>query len=237
MIANQTEFYPGTVTKWKREDQVFWFYCDNGVSLQLSVLSPSIIRLRFSTERFFYPDFSYAIDPNFSQELTSLRIRERESYISIKTPLIECRLTKKGLHTTFNTKKGEMILSDDKGFHWEKSPYGGDIVKMSKKAQADEYYFGLGDKTCHLNLRGERLQNWVTDCFGYNSHTDPLYRAVPFYYGLNHGQGYGIFFDNSFRTHFDFAKERFDATSFWAQGGEMNYYFIYGPELLSVAEQ
>lgn len=237
MIANQTEFYPGKMTKWKREDQIFWFYCDKGVSMQLSILSPSIVRIRFSTERFFYPDFSYAIDPEFTLEQTSLRIRERENYISIKTPLVECRIQKNGLQTTFNNTKGELVMADDKGFHWEKSPYGGDIVKMSKKAQADEYYFGLGDKTCHLNLRGERLQNWVTDCFGYGSQTDPLYRAVPFYYGLNQGRGYGVFFDNSFRTHFDFAKERHDATSFWAQGGEMNYYFIYGPELLSVAEQ
>ena len=53
--------------------------------------------------------------------------------------------------------------------------------------------------------------------------------------GLKEGIGYGIFFDNSFRSHFDFAAERSEVTSFWAQGGEMNYYFIYGPGLLDVA--
>ena len=66
--------------------------------------------------------------------------------------------------------------------------------------------------------------------------TDPLYRAIPFYYGLRNGIGYGIFFDNTFRTFFDFASERSDVTSFWAHGGEMNYYFIYGPSLMEVAE-
>jgi alpha-glucosidase len=237
MVANHTELYPGTLSNWKRVDQDFWFYCDNGAILHLSVLSANVLRFRFTTEPFFYPDFSYAIDPKFQPEQTALRIRERESYISIKTPSLECRLTKDGLKTTFNTLKGDLILDDDKGFHWEPSPWGGNIVQMSKRAQPEEYYYGLGDKTCHLNLRGERLQNWVTDCFGYNSHTDPLYRAIPFYYGLHEGNGYGVFFDNSFRTHFDFAKERHDTTSFWAQGGEMNYYFIYGPELINVAER
>jgi alpha-glucosidase len=55
--------------------------------------------------------------------------------------------------------------------------------------------------------------------------------------GLHHKIGYGIFFDNSFRSFFDFGMERPNVASFWAQGGEMNYYFIYGPSLLEVAEQ
>lgn len=237
MVANKTEFYPGILTNWKRIDQDFWFYCDNGVILHLAVLSANILRFRYTTEPFFYPDFSYAIDPQFQPEQTALRIRERENFISIKTPTVECRLSKSGLRATLNTVKGDLILEDEKGFHWEKNPMGGDIVQMSKKAQPEEHYFGLGDKTCHLNMRGERLQNWATDCFGYDGRTDPLYRVIPFYYGLHSGRAYGLFFDNSFRSHFDFARERQDTTSFWAQGGEMNYYFINGPELISVAER
>ena len=32
----------------------------------------------------------------------------------------------------------------------------------------------------------------------------------------------------------DFCKEKRNVTSFWADGGEMNYYFIYGPEMTDV---
>ena len=36
---------------------------------------------------------------------------------------------------------------------------------------------------------------------------------------------------------FDFAHERRNVTSFWAQGGgEMNYYFIYGPQMQDVVK-
>ncbi|WP_373017941.1 TIM-barrel domain-containing protein, partial [Muriicola sp.] len=61
-----------------------------------------------------------------------------------------------------------------------------------------------------------------------------LYKAVPFYIGLHNNIAYGIFFDNTFKTHFDFAHERRNVTSFWAEGGEMNYYFFYGPAMSRV---
>src|SRR6185436_13928118 len=72
---------------------------------------------------------------------------------------------------------------------------------------------------------------------GYKKDQDPLYRNIPFYIGLHHNLAYGIFFDNTFRTIFDFGKEAPEVCSFWARGGEMNYYFIYGPEMTSVVEQ
>ncbi|MEL6676845.1 MAG: glycoside hydrolase family 31 protein [Bacteroidota bacterium] len=229
------EFYPGQLVRWEKKDQLCTFYCDNEVELHLSILSPEIVRFRFSTTGFYEHDFSYALDPAFQAIPTSFQVIDRDHYISVKTAAIEIRLRKEGLLTHIYDLKGQLILEDDKGFHWEEGKHGNNIVQMSKKAQQEESYFGGGDKSCHLNLRGERIENWVTDSFGYGSDTDPLYRAIPFYFGLNEGKAYGVFFDNSFRTFFDFAKERNDATSFWSHGGEMNYYFIYGPELMEVA--
>ncbi|MEM7660383.1 MAG: TIM-barrel domain-containing protein, partial [Bacteroidota bacterium] len=237
-VVNQKEQYPGTLTSWQLDDQRVLFHCDNQVILALEVLSDRIVRFRYATEGFFYPDFSYAIDPNFQIEPTKIRVIDREHSVSVKTAKLEIRLQKEGLLTTIRDRMGKLLLKDDKGFHWERNEdWGTDLVFMSKQAHQEESYFGLGDKSCQLNVRGERLENWVTDCFGYGSQTDPLYRAIPFYYGLREGRAYGIFFDNSFRTFFDFAKERSNASSFWAHGGEMNYYFIYGPELMDVAEQ
>ena len=86
----------------------------------------------------------------------------------------------------------------------------------------------------HLNLRGKRVQNWATDQYAFGKDQDPIYKSVPFYIGLHKKKAYGIFFDNTFRTFFDFCNERMDVTSFWAQGGEMNYYFIYGPTMPEV---
>ena len=65
---------------------------------------------------------------------------------------------------------------------------------------------------------------------------EPLYKSIPFYVGLKESIAYGIFFDNSFSTYFDFANEKRNVTSFWADGGEMNYYFFYGPKMKDVVE-
>ena len=234
-MVRKTDCFPGKLTHWEQEGQTIMLYCDNNVLLQIHLLTDDMVRFRFSTTGYFTEDFSYAINPSFVPSRVTARIEDKESFIRILTPNLIIQLEKDGLICNIFDRKNKLLLSDEKGFHWEQTDLGDNIVKMSKLAQAEEHYFGLGDKSCHFNLRGERLQNWVTDSYGYKPDTDPLYRAIPFYFGLNDGKAYGIFFDNSFKTWFDFAHERKNATSFWAQGGEMNYYFMYGPELLDVA--
>jgi alpha-glucosidase len=128
-----------------------------------------------------------------------------------------------------------IILEDELGFHWEESyEYGGNIVKMSKASKDGECFYGLGDKATQMNLKGKRLENFATDQYAFQKDQEPLYKVVPFYIGLQNKQSYGIFFDNTFRTYFDFCHERRNVTSYWAEGGEMNYYFIYGPEMQDV---
>jgi len=105
---------------------------------------------------------------------------------------------------------------------------------MSKTTFEGESYYGLGDKPVNNNLKGKRFENWVTDSYAFMRGTDPIYKAIPFYTGIHHKKAYGIFFDNTFRTFFDFCQERRNVASFWAQGGEMNYYFIYGPQMRDV---
>jgi alpha-glucosidase len=231
------EYFPDKLAHWSQTSDYLQFTCENGCVLRLHLLSDQMVRFRFSPEGYFSGDFSYGPDPRWQPAPPIFSVHEQKSYLSIKTEALDIRLRRQDLRTRIFDRKGNLLLDDDKGFHWEESHRGGNIVMMSKRAYVGESYFGLGDKSCHLNLRGHRLHNWVTDSFGYSTTTDPLYRAIPFYFGLHNGRGYGIFFDNSFRSHFDFAKERHDATSFWADGGEMNYYFIAGPELMQVAER
>ena len=107
---------------------------------------------------------------------------------------------------------------------------------MSKVCQKSESFYGLGDKPVDVNLKGKRFENWATDSYAFGKNTDPIYKAIPFYTAIQDNKSYGIFFDNTFKTHFDFAQERRNVTSFWAQGGEMNYYFIYGPKMEDVVK-
>ncbi len=230
------KYGPNQLATFTWEDNVLECRAENGVLLRAEVLTPHIVRIRYGTEGYFLDDFSYAIDESFQKEEVETLINEGAYQLTIKTPVIQCRIRKSDLQVSFYDINGVILNEDEKGFHWERSDEtGNDIVYMSKHVQKGEVFFGLGDKPTEMNIREKRFENWGSDCYGYDHSWDPLYKNIPFYYGLHHGIGYGVFFDNSFRTFFDFGKERSNATSFWAHGGEMNYYFIAGPELLDVA--
>ncbi len=94
---------------------------------------------------------------------------------------------------------------------------------------ADENYFGLGDKAGRMNRRNRSFTMWNTDEFGWQESSDPLYKTIPFFMGFRNGAAYGVFFDNTYRSSFDFGKESADYFSFGAVGGELNYYFFSGP--------
>lgn len=235
-LAHKGDQFPSKIVSYKKNIDTFYFYAENDVVLQLAVLRDSVLRFRYSTTINFENDFSYAITKYARTGYNHLEIEEEKEKYVITTQKLVCEVSKLDMRIEiYDANDGSLINQDELGFHWEESyEYGGDIVKMSKKTLESESFFGLGDKPVHTNLKGKRFENWVTDAYAYGRDTDPIYKAIPFFTALHHGKSYGIFFDNSFRSYFDFAHERKNVTSFWAQGGEMNYYFIYGPEMSDV---
>ena len=230
--------FPSKIIDFRKDVNALYFTTDNDVILQLTVLRDSVLRFRYTTTGNFEKDFSYAITKYASSGYNKLLIEEEKDKYVITTSKLICKILKENLEVAlYDALDGVLINEEEAGFHWEENyQYGGNVIKMSKVAQNGESYYGLGDKPVHLNLKGKRYENWVTDSYAYGKDTDPIYKAIPFYTALSNKKAYGIFFDNSFRTYFDFAHERRNVTSFWADGGEMNYYFIYGPQLSDVVE-
>jgi alpha-glucosidase len=227
--------YPNHVVDFKQDTNKIYLTTKNGVVLEITVLRGSLIRFRYATNYVFEPDFSYAIDPEANLGYSKLEVVENDTEYIIETDRVHVLVDKKSLRTQISDLEGNIISEDEIGFHWEENyEYGGNTVKMSKITQTGESFYGMGDKASHCNLKGKRVENWVTDQYAYGKDQDPLYKAIPFYTGLHKGKAYGLFFDNSFKTHFDFAHERRNTTSFWADGGDMNYYFFYGPEMSKV---
>jgi alpha-glucosidase len=229
---------PSEFSTFQQEGHVFTFFAENKVAMEVSILSSTIFRVRYAPKGKFERDFSYAIDPKFKPQATEVKINESKYGIALSTAALIFIVSKDDLRITIYNHQYKVISS-------EIAPYcaistllhGLSEVRITKYSPKGEAYFGLGDKSSALNLRGQIKQNWNTDAFAFGADRDPLYRSIPFYFGLHQGNGYGIFFDNTYRTHFDFAATETSKTTFFAEGGELNYYFIYGPELLKVAEQ
>ncbi|KQO21351.1 glycosyl hydrolase [Flavobacterium sp. Leaf82] len=240
MITNTSleykgDLYPSKIVSYEHEGDSIFFNTDNKVILKVTILRDSLIRFRFTTKGYFSNDFSYAIDKTQLHGYNFLELTEEETYFQIRTSKVKCKIQKADLRLSIYDLNDLLILEDELGFHWEESyEYGGNIVKMSKSSKDGECFYGLGDKATQMNLKGKRLENFATDQYAYQKDQEPLYKVVPFYIGLHNKQSYGIFFDNTFRTFFDFCQERRNVASFWAEGGEMNYYFIYGPQMQDV---
>ena len=236
-LLQKGDQFPNQIIDFNKEVDTLYFKTENLIILQLTVLRDSVIRFRYATEGTFENEFSYAIDEDANRGYNHLEVTSDDLNYIVTTAKLIVHIEKNSLQTKIYDLDGFLINEDELGFHYEESfEYGGNIVKMSKRAQHAESYYGLGDKPMHMNLRGKRVQNWATDQYAFEKDQDPIYKSVPFYIGLHKKKAYGVFFDNTFRTFFDFCHERMGVTSFWAQGGEMNYYFIYGPSMPEVVK-
>ncbi len=238
LVFTDKEGYPKEYQSHTQEENFIEINSVEDLKLRVYVVTDYILRLRYSIEGYFDVDFSYAIDEKFKPETVAYEIDDIASDLIIKTSKVACWVNKTNLSITFKDKDGKILNEEEKGFHWEKNEtYGGYIVQNSKKIPKGESYFGLGDKPTDLNIKSKKFTNWGTDEYGYHKDTDPLYKSLPIYYALNDNGAYGIFFDNTYQSNFDFGSERSTVTSFWAQGGEMNYYFIAGPKLMNVCQR
>lgn len=234
---NVEEFFSGSYVSWEKNNNSFIFHGQHA-SLEITVVSDDILKFRHANHGYFEDDFSYAIDPSITYHDVDYKFEELKKVFVIKTGTLKCYINKTDLCTKITNLEGTVIFQDEKGYHWQDHKYhGGDINITTKILNKDEKFYGLGDKTGRLNLSGTKRELWGTDCYGYGNDTDPVYKNIPFYMGQHSQIGYGVFMDNTFRSFFDFGKERNNVCSFWAQGGEMRYYFINGPQLIDVVKK
>ena len=227
---------PDEVAQVRWRDGAYEFICQNQVTLRVQVLAADIVRLRYTPDGLFAPDFSYALDPGFQPEKVVLRLHENPNEYLLLSEQLQVVVAKVGLQVKIYDHDDHVLCEDAGGFTARRTVMQGwHEVSLEKKCHRKEVFFGLGDKTCGTNLAGKKFQHWCTDSYAFDRKMDPLYRAIPFYYSLHQGIAYGIFLDNTFRTHFDFDTLETGTTRFWAEGGELNYYFLYGPTPVEVS--
>ncbi len=197
--------------------------------LNVKLYSQHVFRVCASQEGTF-EDFSYSVIA--SPEDLKLDWQDSAGQISIATSVCKLIIKKNPSSISFQTLDGRVINEDDAlGISWI-----GSQVTTYKKLQPGERFIGLGEKTGNLDRRGSAYQNWNTDAYAYNSGTDPLYASIPFYIGVHNGLCYGIFFDNTHKTFFNFGASNQRFASFAADAGEMNYYFIYGKTVSEIIQ-
>jgi alpha-glucosidase len=200
--------------------------------VRVTVFRDGIFRVRVAPDGNFPKDFSWAVVE--SVEPPAVKIEENQKEIRIISGNVIAAIQRAPLLINFSDAAGTVYLADEPHLPMA---WNGKRMHIWKKMPADENYYGLGDKAGPMNRRNRSFTNWNTDEFGWQESTDPLYKTIPFFIGLRGGMAYGLFFDNTYRSVFDFGKESADFFSFGAEGGELNYYFIAGPEPKKIIEE
>ena len=206
----------------------------NGIELtagtthvRLTAISANIVRLRYAPQGNFPPDESFAVLPNAFPEGLKVDVNDSAESVSLNTAALRVQITKSPFRVAFLDANGKVISEDQPGYP---VAFNGGAFRVWKAMPLDEHYFGLGDKTGPLDHRDLAFTMWNTDMFGWQESTDPLYKTIPFFLGVRNSATYGIFLDNTYRSSFDFGKAFHDIYSFGSDGGELNYYFFYGPD-------
>src|SRR5271168_4406273 len=198
------------------------------VKVRITEVSDGVVRVRVAPDGKFGKDFSWAVVAAAEdREKPAVQLEEGKTEIKITAGRVIVLVNKNPLLIRFADAAGNVQLADEPDLPMA---WNGLRVHVWKKMPLEENYFGLGDKAGPMNRRNRSFTMWNMDMFGWQESTDPLYKDIPFFIGLRKGAAYGVFFDNTYRSSFDFGKESADYFSFGADGGELNYYFIAGPE-------
>lgn len=204
------------------------------IAVRICALSNSVVRIRYSRTGSFPDKVSFAVVSDAGFTAPQVQIQDTEQALELSTPKLNVRVEKAPMRILFVETNGQVILQDhpDYPVSWNGSEF-----RVWKSMPATEHYFGLGDKTGTLDHSGQAYSMWNTDWGGFDRGTDPLYKTIPFFIGMSGSSAYGLFLDNTYWSSFDFGKEKRDALSFGAEGGELDYYFFYGPDPKAVVSE
>lgn len=193
---------------------------------------------------------SYAVE-NIYYETCKIEVEKLKEYVEVRTEELIIKIydefkidiydqNRKALCEDYRGNREPFIRRGNEKKLEEEGHKALESIKVSeleviKKLDGNEKFYGLGDKTGHLNKRGYEYIMWNTD--DPSPHVEShkaLYKSVPFFITLKNNDAFGIFFDNTYKSYFDMGKENEKYYYFSAEEGNLNYYFIKGPKIKEV---
>ncbi len=107
-------------------------------------------------------------------------------------------------------------------------------VGVSFEIDPRDAFHGLGDKPGQLDMRGRRHKLWCTDSFGYDQKSDAIYKAIPFVLFERGDRRMGLFFNNTYKSTFDFGSSDTEVFGYHANGGALDIFMIFGDDPVQI---
>ncbi|MGI8909064.1 MAG: glycoside hydrolase family 31 protein [Rubrobacteraceae bacterium] len=168
-----------------------------------------------------------------------VEMREEDGAVTFSTGAFTAHVSLDPLRVSFVDGEGREFCVDDPdlgmgpivtpGANVFTQPLGSP-VKLYKRREPGERYFGCGERTSGLEKTGSSQIFWNVDPpSGHTASFNNLYSSIPFSLSLIEGKAHGLFFDNTHRVEFDLAKDDPDLAYRGAEGGDVVYYVFCGP--------
>jgi len=206
-----------------------------GAEFTVDVYSPHVIRLRVTPQGSTRND-GYALTSNDPPAFTEFNVEATDASVLVRTSGITADVAlRPDLHVTFKDAAGNVINEDLPGKELGITRIG-DKITVYKRLQEGERFIGMGEQLGNLDRRGSVITLRNTDYYRYDDPKVPMYVSIPFFMGLHHGKAYGLFFNNSYRSVFNFgaSNRRFASASF--DGGSLDQFFIHDASVGKIIE-
>ncbi|MBN1302055.1 MAG: glycoside hydrolase family 31 protein [Melioribacteraceae bacterium] len=220
--------FAGEIVNHYTQSEFIELKLSNGL-FRVYLIDDNLIRFRFISGNEFDQAPSYAVTENISYK--TIRLKEDNDYYYFSTSELYIKIRKNPCRVVIEDKNGNVINEDEKSFGMA---YEGEDIRCFKKLFKDELFYGLGEKAGNLSRNGSEYTMWNTDHPAFTKTDDPLYQSIPFFIGVRNFKAYGIFLDNTFKSRFNMGASNDRFYWFGAEKGELDYYFIWGPEIKRV---
>lgn len=205
-------------------------------SLIIEFCTPSIVRFRTSWNGEFEGNEPWMV-AKYNWNPVSYNLSDDTNGIKITTEALELHIQKQPFAIQIFDEQGNLLSSENDinggAFQEHKT------VGSRKQLQPDEHFFGFGERMDFLDRRGKKVRLDVGRGIGmphiigaYNV-LEANYSPVPFFMST---KGYGIFFHNAYPTTWDMGASNIKTFVFQADGGELDYYFIYGSTFTAILD-
>jgi alpha-glucosidase len=208
----------------------FSFIATNG-KMKIEFCTSSMFRVRTTWNGDFEDNEPWMVI-KYDWRTVAISVVESKDFFSFQTSALKIKLFKAPLVIEVRNSDGKLLSSENVPGKDRGSLKRGDTLKCTKALGDDEHFFGFGERMDFLDRRSKTLKldvgrgrgPYITGAYNI---LEANYSPIPFFMSTN---GYGLFFHNAFPTDWDMGATDQHAYSFSAAGGELDYYFIYGPK-------
>jgi len=204
---------------------------------QIEICNPSMFRVRLAGPNGFEANEPWIIT-QYNWAETPFSFSEKNDVLEIRTSVLTAKIRTNPVHISFYTLQGDLINQDDPDV--KSMVYTAEGPLCNKQLQPGEHFYGFGERMDFIDQLGKKLKLDVGrgtardhESGAYNI-LEANYAPVPFFLSTN---GYGIFLHNANPSSWDMGLSSAKKYSFGASGGELDYYFLYGPSFKEILRE